>query len=74
VAKLFKSGTWPTPAIVPIEPYMLRKRAAIDLYKSQLPPLQRDHALDDRLDANVPEQFWRLAPPPRGWERLGDSV
>jgi LmbE family N-acetylglucosaminyl deacetylase len=74
VAKLFKSGTWPTPAIVPIEPEMLRKRAAIDLYKSQLPPLQRDHALDDRLDANVPEQFWRLAPPPRGWERLGDSV
>ena len=74
VAKLFKSGLWPTPAIVPIEPDMLKKRAAIDLYKSQLPPLQRDHALNDRLDANVPEQFWRLAPPPRGWERLTDSV
>jgi LmbE family N-acetylglucosaminyl deacetylase len=74
VAKLFKSGLWPTPAIVPIEPDMIRKRAAIDLYKSQIPPLERDHALADRLDANVPEQYWRLAPPPRGWERLTDSV
>jgi LmbE family N-acetylglucosaminyl deacetylase len=74
VAKLFKSGLWPTPAIVPIEPDMIRKRAAIDLYKSQIPPLQRDHALADRLDANVPEQYWRLAPPPRGWERLSERV
>ncbi len=74
VTKLFKSGLWPTPAIVPIEPDMIRKRAAIDLYKSQIPPLQRDHALADRLDANVPEQYWRLSPPPRGWEGLTDSV
>jgi LmbE family N-acetylglucosaminyl deacetylase len=74
VTKLFKSGLWPTPAIVPIEPDMIRKRAAIDLYKSQIPPLQRDHALADRLDANVPEQYWRLSAPPRGWERLTDSV
>jgi LmbE family N-acetylglucosaminyl deacetylase len=74
VAKLFKSGLWPTPAVVPVEPDMARKRAAIDLYKSQLPPLQRDHALDERLDANVPEQFWRLEPPPKGWERLADTV
>ncbi|HTZ09075.1 MAG TPA: PIG-L family deacetylase [Acidimicrobiales bacterium] len=70
VSKLFRSGLWPTPAVVPITPDMARKRAAIACYTSQLPPLQRDHALDERLDANVPEQFWRLAPPPRGWERL----
>ena len=70
VSKLFHSGLWPTPAVVPITPDMARKRAAIGCYTSQLPPLQRDHALDERLDANVPEQFWRLAPPPRGWERL----
>ena len=26
------------------------------------------------LDANVPEQFWRLAPPPRGWEPLAELI
>jgi LmbE family N-acetylglucosaminyl deacetylase len=74
VAKLFKSGLWPTPAVVPIDPDMARKRTAIELYKSQVPPLQRDHVLDERLDANVPEQYWRLEPPPEGWERLTDAV
>jgi LmbE family N-acetylglucosaminyl deacetylase len=74
VAKLFKSGLWPTPAVVPVELDMARKRLAIELYKSQVPPLQRDHVLDERLDANVPEQHWRLEPPPRGWERLMDMV
>ncbi len=74
VATLFKSGLWPTPAVVPIEPDMDRKRAAIALYKSQVAPLERDHVLSERLAANVPEQYWRLAPPPTGWERLADSV
>jgi hypothetical protein len=53
---------------------MARKRAAIDFYKSQIPPLERDHVLSERLAANVPEQYWRIAPPPTGWERLTDSV
>ncbi len=70
VSKLFRSGVWPTPSIVPVEVDMAAKRAAIDLYKSQLGPLQRDHLLDERLDANVPEQHWRLATAPEGWERL----
>jgi LmbE family N-acetylglucosaminyl deacetylase len=74
VAKLFKSGLWPTPAVVAIEPDMDSKRAAIALYKSQIPALERDHVLTERLDANVPEQYWRLDPPPTGWERLTDSV
>jgi len=74
VATLFRSGLWPTPAVVPIEPDMERKRAAIGFYRSQIPPLERDHALSERLDANVPEQFWRLDPPPEGWERLADTV
>jgi LmbE family N-acetylglucosaminyl deacetylase len=74
VATLFKAGLWPTPAVVPIEPDMARKRAAIDFYKSQIPPLERDHVLSERLAANVPEQYWRIAPPPTGWERLTDSV
>jgi LmbE family N-acetylglucosaminyl deacetylase len=74
VATLFKAGLWPTPAVVSIEPDMDRKRAAIAFYKSQIPPLERDHVLSERLSANVPEQYWRLAPPPAGWERLADSV
>lgn len=72
VSKLFRSGLWPTPALVPVVADPERKRKAIFCYVSQIPPLERDHALSERLDANVPEQFWRLAPPPRGWEGLTD--
>jgi LmbE family N-acetylglucosaminyl deacetylase len=74
VAKLFRSGLWPTPAIVPVEIDMDRKRQAIWCYVSQIPPLQHEHALTARLDANVPEQYWLLAPPPSGWERLMEDV
>jgi LmbE family N-acetylglucosaminyl deacetylase len=73
VSKLFKSGLWPTPSMVPIDPDMALKRRAIGCYTSQLAPLRTDHALDERLVANVPEQFWRLAPPPAGWEALTDA-
>jgi LmbE family N-acetylglucosaminyl deacetylase len=74
VAKLMRAGRWPTPAIVPIDLDMERKRKAIWCYISQIRPLEQDHALTERLAANVPEQFWRLAPPPPGWERLADDL
>ncbi len=70
VTRLFRRGLWPTPSVVPVEADMAAKRAAIALYASQLGPLSRDHLLAERLDANVPEQYWRLAPPPQGWEGL----
>jgi LmbE family N-acetylglucosaminyl deacetylase len=70
VAKLFRSGLWPTPAIVPVVPDMSAKRKAIECYRSQLAPLRHDHLLDERLEANVPEQYWRLDSPPAGWEVL----
>jgi LmbE family N-acetylglucosaminyl deacetylase len=70
VSRLFRSGIWPTPSIVPIEVDMAAKRAAIDCYTTQLPPLEYEHLLSIRLDANVPEQYWRLATAPEGWERL----
>jgi LmbE family N-acetylglucosaminyl deacetylase len=70
VAKLFRSGLWPTPSIVPVQPDPDTRRAAIEQYKSQLAPLERDHLLSERLAAHVPEQYWRLDPPPAGWERL----
>lgn len=73
IARLFKSGLWPTPAMVPIVADMDKKRRAIDLYTSQLAPLRADHDLEARLQANVPEQYWRLAPPPRGWEALTNA-
>lgn len=70
VSKLFRSGLWPTPALVPLLADAELKRKALWCYTSQIGPLERDHALTERLDANVPEQFWRLAPPPQGWEGL----
>lgn len=70
ISKLFHSGLWPTPAVIPAQPDYDRKRRAMDCYKSQLGPLERDHGLSIRLGAPVPEQYWRLAPPPEGWERL----
>jgi LmbE family N-acetylglucosaminyl deacetylase len=74
IATLFRAGVWPTPAIVPIQPDMALKRRAIDCYRSQLAPLDAEHELSARLDANVPEQYWRLAAPPRGWEGLAEGV
>jgi LmbE family N-acetylglucosaminyl deacetylase len=74
VAKLLRARPWPTPAIVPHVPDEELKRRAIWCYTSQIPPLERDHALSARLAGNVPEQFWRLAEPPPGWEALADLV
>jgi LmbE family N-acetylglucosaminyl deacetylase len=74
IAKLFRSDLWPTPMIVPIDQDHTRKRAAIECYVSQLGPLRADHALDARIDGAVAEQFWQLAPPPPGWERMRDAV
>jgi hypothetical protein len=65
---------WATPAIVPHVPDEERKRRAIWCYASQIPPLEQDHALTARMEGRVPEQFWRLAPPPRGWEGLSDFI
>ena len=73
VARLFRGGLWPTPAIVPVVPDASTKRAAIECYRSQLEPLRRDHLLEERLAANVPEQYWRLDPPPVGWEGLSSA-
>jgi LmbE family N-acetylglucosaminyl deacetylase len=74
VAKLLRSKPWPTPAIVPHVPDEERKRRAIWCYTSQIPPLEQDHALTARMEGRVPEQFWRLAPPPKGWEGMADFI
>ena len=74
VATLFKSGLWPTPAMIPVEPDADRKRRAFACYRSRVAPLERDHSLAERLAANVPEQYWQLATPPAGWEGLTAMV
>jgi LmbE family N-acetylglucosaminyl deacetylase len=73
ISQLFRARLWPTPAVVSVDPSLERKRAALTHYRSQLAPLDVNHRLAERLDAAVPEQYWRLAPPPAGWEGLIDA-
>ena len=72
VSSLFRAGRWPTPAIVPVALDPERKHRALLCYRSQLQPLRDDHVLDEREAAPVPEQYWRIASPPAGWEALVD--
>jgi len=74
VARLLRRQPWPTPAIIPHTEDEERKRRAIWCYTSQIAPLEREHALSERIAGRVPEQFWRLAPPPEGWESLAELV
>jgi LmbE family N-acetylglucosaminyl deacetylase len=74
VAKLFKAAVWPTPAAMPMAVDPGPKRAAMAEYTSQVKALETDWVLWRRLDAPTPEQYWRLAPPPPGWEAMIDLV
>jgi LmbE family N-acetylglucosaminyl deacetylase len=70
VARLFRRGIWPTPAAMPVDPGRDRKDAAVACYPSQLRALEAEWAISTKLAAPAPEQFWRLAAPPPGWEGL----
>ena len=74
IARLFVGGVWPTPAAVPVDPDPARKQAAVAHYSSQLRALEADWQIGPKLAAPVPEQYWRLAPPPAGWEGLADPT
>ena len=71
VSQLFRRGLWPTPVAVPVDVDDRRKRAALDCYRSQLLALEADWQVGPKLVA--PEQVWKLAPPPSGWEGLIDA-
>ena len=70
VSTLFRRGIWPTPVCPVTDVTEVRKQAAIDCYPTQLLALEDDWAISAKLAAPAPEQFWRLAPPPPGWERI----
>jgi hypothetical protein len=70
IARLFVAGVWPTPAALPLDTDRARKQRAVECYPSQLRALEAEWRVGAKLAAPAPEQFWRLAPPPAGWERL----
>ena len=73
VAKLLRAGVWPTPAAVPVAVDHERKMSAYACYPSQIRALEAEWHLSAKLGAPAPEQYWRLAPPPAGWEGLASS-
>jgi LmbE family N-acetylglucosaminyl deacetylase len=73
VSSLFRRQVWPTPVCPPTDPGEARKQSAIACYPTQLLALEDDWAIGAKLAAPAPEQFWRLGPPPAGWERLADA-
>jgi LmbE family N-acetylglucosaminyl deacetylase len=72
IGRLMKSGLWPTPAPVVADDGLAAKRAALECYVTQLPPLAEDWGYDVTSNPRISESFWRLAPPPPGWERLAE--
>jgi LmbE family N-acetylglucosaminyl deacetylase len=70
VSSLFRRGIWPTPVCPSTAGDETLKRAAVACYPTQLLALEDDWAIGAKLAAPAPEQFWRLAPPPPGWEDL----
>ena len=73
VSSLFREKLWPTPSVIAVDSSRERKLRALACYASQLPPLFQDWGLTDQLEAPVPEQYWRLQPPPAGWEAIAEG-
>jgi LmbE family N-acetylglucosaminyl deacetylase len=71
VSSLFRRGVWPTPVCPVVDHSVERKAAAVECYPSQLFALDDDWNIREKLASPAPEQFWRLAPPPLGWESVG---
>lgn len=74
VARLFRAGLWPTPAVPFTDGSTRTKLRAVRCYPTQLRALDDDWRITDMLAAPAPEQLWQLAPPPAGWERLSEQA
>lgn len=72
VSQLFRTGVWPTPVAIGGDASDEAKHRALSHYVSQLRALEADWQLGPKLVA--PEQIWRLAPPPSGWESLAATT
>jgi LmbE family N-acetylglucosaminyl deacetylase len=70
IARLFRRNIWPTPVCPPVDPGNERKLAAVACYPSQIYALDDDWQIRAKLEAPAPEQYWRLAPPPEGWDAI----
>lgn len=70
ISTLFRRLLWPTPVCPPVDHSGERKAAAVECYPSQLFALDDDWNIRAKLAAPAPEQFWRLSPPPPGWEGI----
>ena len=73
VAQLFHSKVWPTPVCPPVDATTECKMKAVHCYASQLLALEDDWQIATKLESPAPEQYWRLAPPPEGWEGLAEA-
>jgi LmbE family N-acetylglucosaminyl deacetylase len=71
-SSLFRRGIWPTPVCPEIDVTDERKLAAVECYPSQLYALDDDWQIRTKLATHAPEQYWCIASPPPGWERLTD--
>jgi LmbE family N-acetylglucosaminyl deacetylase len=72
IGRLLRSGLWATPAPLVADEGFAAKREALSHYTTQLPALAEDWAYDLDGNARIAESFWRLAPPPEGWERMAE--
>ncbi len=72
VSALFRRNVWPTPVAIDTEGGDGAKRRALACYRSQMRALEADWQIGPKLGA--PEQLWRLAPPPEGWEGLSATT
>jgi LmbE family N-acetylglucosaminyl deacetylase len=72
VARLFRGGIWPTPALPVTDGSIATKMRAVRCYPTQLRALDDDWRITDMLAAPAPEQLWELNAPPAGWESLAE--
>ena len=70
VSQLFRQSLWPTPVCPPVQLDDARKQRAVACYPTQVRALESDWRVSDKLAAPAPEQYWRIEPPPPGWEGL----
>jgi LmbE family N-acetylglucosaminyl deacetylase len=73
VSRLFRRNLWPTPVCPPVDEDNARKMKAVNCYPSQMHALDDDWNIREKLASPPSEQYWRLAPPPSGWDGIATA-